>query len=207
MQTTSPGHKIWVALMVALLAVLAGRRYEPGHGLTALIQFGADFSDRQTPALAAMPHHVHTPHGFDGQFYAQIALDPLLLDPATAHAVDDPSYRGRRILMPWTAWLIGLGQPAWIIQLYPVIDVVVWLVLFAWLLRLLAPVDAWKRGLITALLFSSGTLEALRLSLTDLPATFLLLVPCATLLPAGPATAWLALASLRRETSVLGVAA
>lgn len=207
MQKNSLGHKLWLAVLVGLLVVLVGRRHEPGHGLTALIQFGADFAADQTPALADVPHHVREPHGFDAQFYAQIALDPLLLDPATAKAVDDPSYRGRRILMPWTAYLLGLGQPRFIIHVYPVIDLLVWLALLGCLLRWLAPIDAWKRGVITAILFSSGTLEALRLSLTDLPATLLMLVPCATLLPAGPASVWLALASLCRETSVLGVAA
>lgn len=207
METKSVGHYLWLAGVIGLLAVLVALRYDARHGLTALNQFGADFQSTQVPALAAIPHQVREPHGFDGQFYAQIALDPLLRDPATLAALDDPAYRARRILMPWVGYLVGFGQPALIIHLYPLIDLACWGVLLGWLLRVLAPIGPWQRAIITGIIFSSGTLEALRLSLTDLPATMLLLAPCLAAIPSARAAVWLGLANLCRETSVLGTLA
>ena len=46
-----------------------------------------------------------------GQFYVQLALDPLLRDPAIEQALDNFPYRSRRILFSWTAFLLDLGQP------------------------------------------------------------------------------------------------
>ena len=67
------------------------------------------------PTLAAVPHAT-VPPGFtyDGQFYAQLALDPLLRNPAIDRALDQPPYRARRILFSWTAWLAGFGRPWWV---------------------------------------------------------------------------------------------
>lgn len=48
--------------------------------------------------------------GNDGQQFLVLAADPLLLDPATAKAVDNPVYRGKRLLLPVLAWFSGLGQ-------------------------------------------------------------------------------------------------
>ena len=204
MEKKTAGHYFWLAGVIGLMAVLVALRYDSRHGLTALIQFGADAEATKVPALADIPHHVRELRGFDGQFYAQIALDPLLRDPATLAAIDDPAYRARRILMPWAAYLVGLGQPALIIQLYPLLDLVCWGFLLWWLLRILAPIGPWQRAIITGIVLSSGTLETVRLSLTDLPATLLMLVPCIAAISPVRGALWLGLANLCRETSVLG---
>ena len=52
--------------------------------------------------------------GNDGQQFLALALDPLQADPGTSAAVDNPIYRGKRLLYPLLAWLLGLGQPQWI---------------------------------------------------------------------------------------------
>jgi len=39
-------------------------------------------------------------NGYDGQFYIQIALDPLLRGAKLQQVLDAPAYRARRILAP-----------------------------------------------------------------------------------------------------------
>ena len=201
------GHRLWVAAMLAVFGVMVGLRYETEKGLTALIQFDVMFAERSNPVLQTIPHHVRSPTGFDGQFYAQIALDPLLRDPVTKQALDAPSYRARRILMPLMSYVVGFGRPDWIIQVYPFINVACWLLLLWLILTRLPPANAFQRACLTALLFTSGLIETVRLALPDLPATVLMLLPY--FLPLGAATAALtfACACLARETSALGVVA
>jgi hypothetical protein len=49
--------------------------------------------------------------GNDGQQFLTLALDPLQSDPGTSAALDNPIYRGKRLLYPLLAWLLGFGQP------------------------------------------------------------------------------------------------
>ena len=91
-------------------------------------------SDRACPPWPRRPTYVHYQSpGYDGQFYAQLAVEPLLRDRRIDEALDTPPYRARRILFSWTAYLLGLGRPAWILKVYAVQNIVAWLLL-AWLL-------------------------------------------------------------------------
>jgi len=201
------GHRLWVASMLAVFGVMIGLRYETGKGLSALIQFDTMFEARSNPVLRTIPHHVRSPTGFDGQFYAQVALDPLLRDPATKSALDVPAYRSRRILMPAMAYAAGLGQPRWIIFVYPFIDLGFWLLLLWLLLKYLRPANAFQRVCVTAVVFSAGLLDTVRLALPDLPATVLMLLPYFVAMSGGGTVIALACGCLCRETSVLGAAA
>jgi hypothetical protein len=91
--------------------------------------------------------------------------------------MDLPAFRARRILFSWTAYALGLGRPAWIIQVYALQNVVCWLLL-AWLLARWIPPDT-LRGLAlwTACLFSHGLLWSVRFALLGGPS--LLLIACA----------------------------
>jgi hypothetical protein len=101
------------AVAAAFLASAAAY-YSPATGLTFFIEFPAESHGRELPIVQAIPHHDHPGSaGYDGQFYAQLAIDPLITDPAIDRALDDPPYRARRILFSWTAHLVGLGQPRW----------------------------------------------------------------------------------------------
>ena len=123
-------YLVFLALFVTSLA----RLYEPKTGLTVLIRFGEAFEDRVLPSVRAVPRYVEeNSAGYDGQFYAQLAVDPLLRDPALGDALDAPAYRARRIFFSWTAFLLGLGQPRWVLQAYAAQYVVLWLLL-AWVL-------------------------------------------------------------------------
>ena len=76
--------------------------------------------------------HYQSP-GYDGQFYAQLAVEPLLRNRRLDKALDTPPYRARRILFSWTAYVLGLGRPRWILKAYALQNIIAWLLL-AWLL-------------------------------------------------------------------------
>ena len=150
-----------VVSVIALLAAIADFA-EPENGFTQLIVFGSKFADQALPEVRETPHTViDDSHGYDGQFYAQIAMDPLLRDPALHGALDNFSYRSRRILMPAVAHIAGLGQPFWILQAYALLNVVCWLVLAAVLLRWFRPGDpeGWIRwsGVLFGRVFSTAS--------------------------------------------------
>src|SRR6185436_5586163 len=175
-----PRPRLWQTLALLLCAVFlawVARFYHPGVGFTALLVIprGHDF---EIPALQQLPHYEY-PAGvaYDGAMYAQLAMVPLLEDPAIDRALDAPSYRARRILFCWTAWALGLGQPRWILQAYALQNVLCWLVL-AWLVtRWLRPDHPKGLALWTAAMFAQGLLTSVRLALLDGPS--LLLLACA----------------------------
>jgi hypothetical protein len=196
-----------VALVVLILSSVA-KVYEPGTGFTPLIVFGSDFEGRALPALRATPHSVVEGSGYDGQFYAQLALDPMLRDPSIATALDGPAYRARRMLLPWTAHLLGLGNPFWVLQAYALLNVISWLAL-AWLLLRWLPPGGMRSTLAwMACLAGDGLLASVRMSLTDGPSMLLLAMSVAAIERNrhGIATALLGLAGLTRETNLVGAA-
>ena len=65
-----------LAVVVLLLASVA-RLYHPPYGFTEMIGFASPGTG-ELPVLQALPHYRHPPWGsYDGQFYAQLALEPL----------------------------------------------------------------------------------------------------------------------------------
>lgn len=197
-------------LALVLFAALVLLKFSPQTGFTSLIRFGETWNDRRHSSLQVLPLAVvPASNGYDGQFYAQIALDPTLRDAELAQVVDAPAYRARRILLPALAALLGLGNPWWTIQAYAVLNVLCWL-LFAWLLhRHIGGSDwiAYARWI--GCVFSMGALESVRQSLVDLPALLLLLlaVEAHSRDRFGPSSLWLALGNLAKETSLLSALA
>ena len=173
--TAARGGIVTVHLaVIAMLLVSVGQYYRPGTGLTYLIQFGDQFDARTLPAVRDAPHYVHPGSGYDGQFYAQLAVSPLLRDRSIDTALDSPTYRARRILFSWTAYVLGLGRPAWILHAYAVQNILVWLLL-AWVLLRWFPVGDPKSFLLWfGSLFSYGLISSVRFALLDGPALLLL---------------------------------
>jgi hypothetical protein len=103
-----------IAALVALLmwALLVFGKF--GGNPTGLARIGERF-----PANPHLPPQqllvLPNKRGNDGQQFLVLATDPLQLDPATAQAVDNPIYRGKRLLYPLLAWATGLGQPQLIV--------------------------------------------------------------------------------------------
>lgn len=201
----------WAFLLVALAAFAFLLRvyvgiWTPEHGITKFLRVGREFDERGLAVFQATPKFIDPfpAHrwGFDGQLYAQMALDPLLRDPHLHVALDDPPYRAQRILLSWLAWLLGGGQPFLVINAYAALNLLFW-VPFAWLAGRQFASRGWA-GLAgyAAILLTCGIVESMQASLTDFPSFTLIF---AALLAGGTTGAGLlALAALCRTTSLIG---
>ena len=97
---------LWMALTV---------HYNYQGNWTALFCIG----DRMPapPQLQEPLHRFPNSFGYDGQFYHDIAHDPLL-NHGSEKYIDAPQLRQRRILVPVLAWLLALGRQQWIDTAY-----------------------------------------------------------------------------------------
>jgi hypothetical protein len=198
-----------VATALVTLLFIGGvwRFHDPVTGFTPLVAFGEQFEGQSLPALRQVPHEVVADSGYDGQFYAQLALDPMLRSQDIRVALDSLPYRSRRILMSWTAYLLGFGRPAWIIKVYAIQNVVCWLllgwVLFIWI----PPVNLRNWAAWCGCVLGFGALVSVRFALTDLPSTTLMALGLALAEKERPllASGMTGLSVLARETSVLAV--
>jgi len=195
----------WIASALFVALVLA--KFSPQTGFTSLIRFGETWQDRRHSYLHDLPiATVPRSNGYDGQFYAQIALDPLLRDAELAQIIDAPAYRARRILTPATAAAIGFGDTWWTLQAYALINVFCWFVL-GWLLLQHIGGAGWLAFARWAgCMFSLGVLDSVRQSLVDLPALLLLVLAVTAHANARASLSrlWLGLGSLAKETNLLG---
>src|SRR5208283_3641787 len=137
------------------------------------------------------------------QHYAQIALDPLLRDPQIKTAIDNPPYRARRILLPWLAWLGGLGRPFWILNVYAALNFVFWLGFAVTMTVLFRPYGWTGLAGLAAMLLTCGVIASMWASLADFPG--FVLMTLAVMVGSGGGAGVLALAALTRETSLFGL--
>ena len=139
--------------------------------LTPIILFGEVFQPKQLPQLKALHPEIWPGYGYDGQFYAQIALDPTLRDPHMAHAIDNPGLRAQRIFLPALAHVLGFGRPRTILFVYALLNLLFWYFLLFFLVVKM-PVKTPRRFLVLyAIMLSTGTLISIERALTDLPAS------------------------------------
>lgn len=106
-----------MALLATLgwTAVLAGVVHLRWDGdPRALLSLGTNFPRPET--FAGVPRVG--PWGYDGQFYAVLATDPLLQREETVESLDTPGYRALRIGVPLFAWLLALGHAGTAVVLY-----------------------------------------------------------------------------------------
>ncbi len=168
------GARAWIlAYVVVVTACMAtvATYYHPGFGFTAFIEFPLSNHEHEIPDVRNAPHYDHPDSGgYDGQFYAQLAVKPLLGDRAIDTALDTPPYRARRILMSWVSYAIGLGRPAAILQVYAMHAVAAWLIL-AWLItRWIPPTTGRGFVLAATAILAHGPLMSIRYALPDLAA-------------------------------------
>ncbi len=213
---TSAGPSINRPVVMGYLGVVAifiwifCQFYLPGKGFTYLINFGSRNEQASLSKLQKLEHYVdrHS-DGYDAQYYAQIALDPSLRNTQLRRAVDDLPYRARRILLPATAWVLGLGHSAWILQAYALQNALCWFLL-AWLSLRWFPPTSWSHFIRWAgVMFSLGLCASVRNALLDGPS--LLLIALGVLL-VEKNRPWLAaiifaLSGLGKETNLLGSSA
>lgn len=195
----------FLASFFPLAILLEG--YVPGGGFTRLIHIDKDYPQRLLPEARALPDQCKVSNGYDGQFYAQIALVPFLNKKVLDQVIDAPSYRSRRIGMPALANLLSFGNEKWVLPIYAFLPFVFWLVLAYFLFR--SSINcSWQGSLVTiAILCSSGTLISIARALPDLPA--LVLTYAAAIGSAGGilSLCLMALAILFKETSLLSIPA
>lgn len=203
------GSRVWAAayaLVIAAFLAAVGRYYHPAYGFTALIEFPGAGHSYELPAVQNAPHYDHPGSGgYDGQFYAQMAVEPLLRPAAIDRALDDPPYRAHRILFSWIAYAAGFGRPSAILQAAALENVIVWLVLAGLLWYWIPPTNGRAFVLWAGTLLAHGTLMSVRYALPD--GLSLLLIALAVLAMEGGrpivAGAVLGLATLARETAIL----
>lgn len=148
------------------------------------------------------------PSGYDGQFYAILATDPWLRDPATAGFLDNPTYRATRVLFPAVGWLLAGGDAGTAPRVY---QLVVW----ALGLALILLVALWLREAGGSALWAAplavgaGLVAAQVRSLTDAAAVALIVAALWAHQRGKLAVSLtlLSLAVLGRETSLLAAAA
>lgn len=121
-------------------AVQVSHYFVPGQGLTYFVAFGSETEPDRLPRVRPLNYYLaEDSPGYDGQYYAQLAMDPLLRDPALPTAIDNLPYRARRILFPAMAFVAGAGRPAGILHAYAALNVVCWPLLALVLLRWFPP--------------------------------------------------------------------
>jgi hypothetical protein len=200
-------HAAGLASIIAF-AVLSGRFWHPYFGFTRFVQLDEADWRSGIPEIREHPIFVYAGfNGYDGAAYTQIAFHPLLDAPELQDAVGNVPYRARRILGSAIAWLLAGGHPARIASVYAGLNVAVWLFFAAVLWRVLRVEDLRSWIAWAGVMFSAGSLHAVRLALTDLPATALV-VSAVALAERGrnaSALASLAAAGLARETALAGV--
>ena len=199
----------YVALATSLVAHVRWF-YHPGTGFTSLIWFGEEFAPERIGDLTETPVYTHPASGYDGQFYAQIAVAGNPFDPALRTALDSPAYRSRRVLVPLLVHLLGAGDPARVVNLYALANVGVWLLLAFLLARWwFPPTDLQNLLRWLGTMFGVGVVISVSRSLVDAPA--LLLVACGVRAIERDrrvlGAVLLGLAGLTRETSVIAAPA
>ncbi|OGW81861.1 MAG: hypothetical protein A3G33_00600 [Omnitrophica bacterium RIFCSPLOWO2_12_FULL_44_17] len=193
----------FMIILIAVPAVILVNAYSIRSGFLGLILFGQDFKSVRLQAvnmIAPPDNHIS---GYDGQFYAQIALDPLLMSNDTLKSVDYAPARARRIGLPFLAFILGVGKPAWILQVYALLNFVFWFLLLAMIYRCVGLRTSKDFLLAISVLWSTGTLTSLTRSLTDLPAAVLITGAVLFYGHRNFPMSFLGFAALCRETSVL----
>jgi hypothetical protein len=192
------------ACAVVFVLVTVTLRWDRASGFTPLIAFGENWAPQRLPALKDLPVATVPGGGYDGQFYAQIAVQPEPTSPVVQKALDNPAYRFRRILLPLLAHVLGGGQPWAILNIYALLNLAAWLWLAAiWWVEVGASTK-FGAAVWLACLLSLGALDSVRLSLTDLPATLCLVLAVRAMQKSRPklATLWFLAGGLVRETSI-----
>lgn len=196
-----------VSILLICAAVLDGyRRY---YGYSWMPQIGALNHHKRTAEFDSTVHYIHREsYGYDGQYYAELSLFPGAEDEGLQRSLDNFTYRARRILFSWTAFLFGLGQPDWIIQAYSIQNLVFWLLLAILLLRWFPP-DGWQNALrYLAMLTTVGLAHSIHFALLAGP-SLLLIALGAHFLQGGRRALGilsLGLAGLAKETNLLAAA-
>ncbi|MEA3276549.1 MAG: hypothetical protein U9Q81_14915 [Pseudomonadota bacterium] len=198
-------HHILIPLVLAALPTLLLLASHSGeHGFLSLIRFGNDFEPGSLQEVRALDPPRVTAEGYDGQFYAQMALNPTLTREDLGAAIDNPGYRSVRIGLPLLASWLGFGNAEAVLQVYAVLNYLFWMLLLVGFYAFQRPETGKDFLLLFAVLWSSGTLLSVSFTLTDLPAAVLCMYALWLRRHPLAASSILGYAALVKETSLLG---
>ena len=175
--------------------------FDSRTGFLRLIEVGQEWRSRALPQIQPFLPPAESRFGCDGQFYAQVAVDPSLHDQNLGRACDDPAYRSRRILLPFLSWCAGMGRPFVVLNAYALANLLCWYVLLAALLLLLKPHKVRDWLCVAAIVWTAGVLLCVRYAFVDLAAATLLMIAAAA--PVQLRSSALALAILTKESYVI----
>ena len=159
---------------IAAILVILTKQYGPEYGFTGMLRYGEKFNAHALDKAKQAPRKIFPGLGFDGQFYANLALDPTLTNKKMAAAMDLPQYRSRRIFLPLCAFLAGHGNPAATVNAYAVCNFVFWIFLCVIVFVKINPRSLQEYACALMIVFTSGVVGSALLALTDMPATALL---------------------------------
>lgn len=193
----------WLLVVLTALVPVSyvARQWDPDTGFTGMLLFSSKLHPRALKSVQEMRPALSFPSGYDGHFYAQLAVEPLLRDPQLNKALDDPAYRARRILLPALAHVLGFGVPRLVVNAYALLSLAFWLLLLAGMVHYLH-VWTWRSALCVAgAVFSTGPLICVQRALPDLPAATLAFFAASW--TGAAAVGATSLALLTKETSLL----
>ncbi len=99
-------------VFVGYLTYLGERSIVVAKGnISSLALIGTTFSNRRQLPSYLYQHHGN---GYDGQFFLRLALDPFVLRLHAFGITLNGAFRDQRIVYPFLAWLISLGQHHWV---------------------------------------------------------------------------------------------
>ena len=200
------GYRVAYLAAVAFFLWDVAQYYIPGQGFTCLIFFGGASHVQRIRELQSVDYYVDKDsNGYDGQYYAQLAVKPLLMSHDLATAMDNLPYRARRILFSGLAYILGLGRPAWVLEAYALENIAAWLLLAWLLLRWFPPTGPGNLVRWAGVLFAWGLTMSVRQALMDGPSLLLITWGVRLLEQGRPwsATCVLGVSGLGRETNLL----
>jgi len=192
----------WAALAIMPILILV-TGFDSKNGFLRLVHFGQNFQDTRIQEIQKINLPNLTPWGYDGQFYAQIAVDPSLRHEGLKKATyGELAYRARRIGLPFLAFCLGMGQPFPILQAYALLNFLFWILLLITLNRYQKLNTS--RGILLAIsiMWSTGTLTSLARSVPDLPAVAFSTWALVSQSQTG-ANLFIGVAALFKETAIL----
>ncbi len=192
-----------LGLVMAIPVSYVLGHYSPQTGFTSLILFGKDAQPQPMPEVQACHIAVMPGVGYDGEFYAQVAIDPTLRNPHLKDGIAYPECCSTRILLPVLAYVGGWGSSWRILQVFSVLNLLFWLLLLFGMVHYLRPSTAREYLCLIAAVLTSGAMFSVARSLTDLPAATLAFYSAA--FSGSAATAMMALALLTKETYLLSL--
>jgi hypothetical protein len=108
--TAHPKSVPWIIFVTAIFIwsaiffFIAAKRY--GGDIRGFLDLGQNISHPDVLADAPKP----SLDGYDGQFYAALATDPLIRHRQTGESLDNPAFRGSRAMIPLLAWILAAGN-------------------------------------------------------------------------------------------------